>query len=125
MEVDRPDVVAEVAEAFAAYERALVANDVEAMNRQFWADDRATRFGIADHQQSGGEIAAWRAQAVPVPPSRELDETRVVTFGDGFAIVTTLFSYPGRPFLGRQTQVWARLAEGWRIVSAHVSEVDL
>ena len=49
----------------------------------------------------------------------------IVAVGDRTAVVSTLFGYPGLQIEGRQTQTWARLPEGWRIVAAHVSEVPL
>ncbi|WP_436537048.1 AtzH-like domain-containing protein [Actinoplanes sp. HUAS TT8] len=120
MERDRPEVVAEVAAAFEAYERALVDNDVDGM-LGFFAD-RAVRFGIADQQNGLEEQRRWRVAQGPLPAGRFLKETQIHTYGMSTAVVTTLFGYPGSVVLGRQTQSWARLPEGWRIITAHVSE---
>ena len=120
MEIDRPDVVAEVTAAFEAYERALVANDVDGI-LSFFAG-RAVRFGVADHQADIAEQARWRRAQTPLPAGRHLKDTVIQTYGTGTAVVTTLFGYPGRDILGRQSQTWVRLPEGWRIVTAHVSE---
>jgi hypothetical protein len=120
MEIDRPDVVAEVTVAFEAYESALVANDIEAMLGFF--DGRALRFGIADQQAGLAEQRRWRDAQPPLPPGRQLKDTEVRTYGPDAAVVTTLFGYPGSVVLGRQSQTWVRLPEGWRIVHAHVSE---
>ena len=120
MEIDRPDVIAEVSAAFEAYERALTANDVEGI-LSFFAG-RAVRFGIADQQVGLAEQAAWRHAQGPLPPGRRLEDTIIHAYGESIVIVTTLFGYPGRDVLGRQTQTWVRLPEGWRIVTAHVSE---
>ncbi|MFI1989767.1 AtzH-like domain-containing protein [Actinoplanes sp. NPDC020271] len=120
MERDRPEVIAEVAAAFEAYERALVERDVDAI-MSFFAD-RAVRFGVADRQDGVEEQRRWRVAQGPLPPGRFLKETQLHTYGDSTAVVTTLFGYPGSGVLGRQTQAWARLPEGWRIVTAHVSE---
>lgn len=119
------DVAAEVTQCFLDYESALVRGDVAAMTAIF--DDGAdlVRFGIADMQRGPEELAAWRACQAPLPPGRTLRDTVVSTFGDDAAVVTTLFSYPGRPKLGRQSQTWIRYASAWRIVHAHVSEVDV
>lgn len=122
--IDRPDVVAEVLEVFAAYECALVAGDVPELTRLFWDDPRTLRYGVADRQRGAGEIAAWRAEHPSVPPGRRLTGTTVLALDDRTAVVCTLFGYPEQPIEGRQTQVWVRFAEGWRIVSAHVSEVE-
>jgi ketosteroid isomerase-like protein len=120
VEIDRPDVIAEVSAAFEAYERALVADDVETV-LGFFAD-RAVRFGIADQQAGIEEQARWRRAQGPLPPGRRLKDTQIHGYGDSTAIVTTLFGYPGSDVLGRQTQTWVRLPHGWRIVTAHVSE---
>jgi hypothetical protein len=114
-------VVAEVRAAFAAYEQALVADDRAALDAAFWSD--AVRYGIADVQYGAEEIAAWRASAPPIPPGRALGPTAIAAFGEHVACVSTEFRYPGGEQVGRQSQTWVRLAEGWRIVAAHVSTV--
>jgi hypothetical protein len=121
--LDRPDVVAAVLEVFGEYERALVAGDVEVLTRLFWDDPRTVRYGVADRQYGAAEIAAWRATHPSVPPGRRLSGTTVLALDDRSAVVCTQFGYPDQRIEGRQTQVWVRLPEGWRIVSAHVSEV--
>lgn len=123
VELDRPDVVAQVRAAFGRYERALAAGDVPTMTELFWDDPRCLRYGVADRQHGAAEIAAWRRDHPSVPPGRRLRETRVLAVDDTTAVVNTLFGYPGAPVEGRQTQVWVRFAEGWRIVAAHVSEI--
>ncbi|GIF00391.1 AtzH-like domain-containing protein [Paractinoplanes rishiriensis] len=120
MQLDRPDVLAEVTAAFEAYERALVANDVDAI-LSFFAD-RAVRFGIADQQVGIEEQARWRRAQGALPPGRRLKDTTIQSYGDSTAVVTTQFGYPGSDVLGRQSQTWVRLPAGWRIVTAHVSE---
>lgn len=120
MQLDRPDVSAEVAAAFDAYERALVANDVPTM-LGFFAED-AVRFGIADQQAGLAEQRRWRLAQPPLPAGRRLKDMTIRAYGLDTAIVTTLFGYPGSDVLGRQSQTWVRLAAGWRIVHAHVSE---
>lgn len=122
--LDRPEVVAAVRAAFDRYERALVAGDLAVLTELFWADPRCVRFGVADRQQGGAEIAAWRAAHPSVPPGRRLWDTRVIAVDDHTAVVTTLFDYPDRAVEGRQSQTWVRFAEGWRIVAAHVAELQ-
>jgi Protein of unknown function (DUF3225) len=82
----------------------------------------AVRFGIADRQSGLEEQRRWRLAQDPLPPGRFLFETHIHTYGLSTAVVTTLFGYPGSDVPGRQTQAWARLPEGWRIITAHVSE---
>jgi ketosteroid isomerase-like protein len=120
VEIDRPDVIAEVTAAFEAYERALVSNDVEAV-LGFFAG-RALRFGIADQQAGLEEQARWRRAQPALPAGRRLKDTTILSYGRDVAVVTTLFGYPGSDVLGRQSQTWVRLPAGWRIVTAHVSE---
>lgn len=120
MERDLPDVLAEVGAAFEAYEKALGADDVAAIIGFFAAD--AIRFGIADRQRGAEEQRRWRETSGGLPPGRRLADTTISGYGWNTAVVTTLFGYPGGPVLGRQSQTWVRLPEGWRIVHAHVSE---
>jgi hypothetical protein len=120
VELDRPDVVAEVNAAFEDYERALVVNDVPALLGFF--EPGAVRFGIADQQVGLDEQRRWRLAQGPLPPGRRLKDTIIQTYGVDVAVVTTLFGYPGGDVLGRQSQTWVRLPAGWRIVTAHVSE---
>jgi hypothetical protein len=122
MEVNRAGVVAEVGAAFAGYEEALAAGDVERIVGYFWEAPQTVRFGIADHQHGIEEQRAWRCAQPPLPPGRWLRGTQVTTFGADLAVVTTFFGYPGGDATGRQSQTWVRLPVGWRIVSAHVSE---
>ncbi len=124
-DLDRPDVVAEVRAAFERYERALVDADVEVLTELFWDDPRCVRFGVADRQHGAAEIAAWRAAHPTVPPGRRLRDTSVVALGGSAAVVTTLFTHSDGATEGRQSQTWFRFPAGWRIVSAHVSEVPL
>ncbi|MEU6375325.1 AtzH-like domain-containing protein [Streptomyces sp. NPDC046909] len=123
MDVDLPQTVAEVTAAFAGYEEALVTDDHEGVTGYFWTSPDTVRFGIADRQAGIEEIRNWRRHQPPLPPGRKLFDTRISTFGTDYAVVTTLFAYPGGNAVGRQTQSWTRFPVGWRIVSAHVSQV--
>ena len=118
--LDLPEVIAEVASAFEAYERALVADDVPAI-LDFFADG-SVRYGIADQQIGLAEQRRWRLAQPGLPPGRRLQDTIIQAYGPDTAIVATLFGYPGSDVLGRQSQTWVRLPAGWRIVHAHVSE---
>ena len=130
MEVNRTEIVAQVATAFEAYERALVDNDVETMNALFWDAPETVRYGIAEIQHGGAAIRHWRETCVPVPRSRRLHRTVVTTFGADYATVSTEFASDATPLRGRQMQTWARLHEtndafgGWTIVAAHVSLIE-
>jgi hypothetical protein len=122
MDVNLPDVLAEVEAAFGRYERALVANDLAVLDELFWADPRTVRYGAAEVLYGIEAIRAFRGARPAQDLARTLERTVVTTFGRDFATASTLFtreSAPGK--IGRQQQSWARMAPGWRIVAAHVS----
>jgi hypothetical protein len=121
VEVNRPEVVAEVAKVFAEYEAALVDGDNDRLVDFFWDSPSLVRFGLADRQSGYAQLRAWRLAEPPVPAGRELADPAIVTFGADFAVTTTCFGYPENDAEGRQSQTWLRTASGWRIVSAHVS----
>jgi hypothetical protein len=125
VDLDRPDVIAEVADAFARYERALVDEQHDELDRWFWADARVVRFGIGEVQYGPEAIAEWRRRAPHVGHDRSLANTRIATFGTDTAVVTTEFSRPGSSVLGRQSQTWIRIEGAWRVVHAHVSTLPV
>ena len=125
MEINRPDVLAEVEAAFIDYERALVVDDLAVLDRYFLDRPETVRFGVAENLFGSDEIAAYRRRGPLAGPDRRLVRTVITTFGDDFATVSTLFrreGFAGR--VGRQMQSWVRMQEGWRIVAAHVSIID-
>lgn len=125
MEVDLPEVVTEVREAFARYEKALVENDVPALNAMFRDDARTVRYGAGEILYGYAEIKAFRAARSPVALGRTLSRTVITTFGREFAVASTLYERPTAPGkTGRQTQTWVKFPEGWRVVAAHVSLID-
>ncbi len=122
-EIDRPDVVAEVAAAFTRYEHALVGNDIAVLGGLFRDDPRTIRYGVGENLYGHAEISAFRAARSPVGLERTLSRTVITTYGRDFAVASTLFRRaPGK--IGRQMQTWVRFAEGWRVVAAHVSVID-
>jgi Protein of unknown function (DUF3225) len=125
MDIDLPDVVAEVTAQFQRYEKALVTNDVAVLDELFRDDSRTLRYGIAENLYGYHEIMAFRAGRSPVGLMRKIDRTVITTYGRDTAIASTLFyreQLPGK--VGRQMQTWIRCPEGWRIVAAHVSIID-
>ena len=125
MEIDLPDVVAEVTAQFERYEKALVSNDVAVLDELFRNDSRTLRFGIAENLYGYSEIASFRAARPPVGLMRKTARTVITTYGRDTALASTLFyrdTLAGR--VGRQMQTWVRFPEGWRIVAAHVSIID-
>ena len=125
MEIDIPDVLAEVRSAFDRYEEALVSNDVETLGEIFADDPRTIRYGIAENLHGHAEISAFRAARSPHNLMRTLSRTSITTYGRDFGIASTLFKRPALPGkIGRQMQTWVRLPQGWRVVAAHVSVID-
>ena len=125
MDVDLPEVLAEVTEQFARYEEALVTNDVAVLDALFRADARTLRYGIGENLYGYDAITAFRAARSPVGLTRKTAKTLITTYGRDAAVASTLFyrdTALGR--VGRQMQTWVRFAEGWKIVAAHVSIID-
>ncbi len=125
LEIDIPKVKAEVEAAFAAYELALVTNDVAALDAFFLDLPTTIRYGTGENLYGFAAIAAFRAGRSPVGMARTLERTVITTYGSDFAIAATLFrrdSAPGK--IGRQMQSWVRTADGWRVAAAHVSIID-
>jgi hypothetical protein len=125
MDINLPDVKAEVEAAFARYEHVLMANDVEGLQALFWNSAQTIRYGIGENLYGYDEIGAFRAARSPVGLARTISRTVITTFGRDFATAATLFhreTTPGK--VGRQMQTWARTADGWRVVAAHVSVID-
>ena len=125
MEVDLPDVLAEVTEQFKRYETALVSNDVAVLDSLFRADPRTLRYGIGENLYGYDAIMAFRAGRSPAGLMRKTAETVISSYGRDTAVASTLFyrdTAPGK--VGRQMQTWVRFAEGWKIVAAHVSIID-
>ncbi len=125
MDVNLPEIVAEVEAQFARYERALTGNDVATLDALFWSGPHTIRYGMAENLYGPAEIAAFRAARSPAGLARRLSRTVITTYGRDFAVAATLFHRDGAPGkIGRQMQSWARMPEGWRVVAAHVSMID-
>ena len=125
IEINRPDVLAEVNAAFDAYERALVSNDVAVLDALFFDSPHTLRYGATENLYGYEAIREFRAAR----PGKGLERTvtaRVVTsYGDAFAVANIEFRRDGEPRVGRQSQTWVRMPEGWRVVSAHVSLMEV
>ena len=125
MEINLPDVHAEVSAVFARYEAALVSNDTQTLHELFWQSPQTIRFGVGENLFGADEIELFRAARSPLNLVRRLSRTSITTYGQDFATASTLFHREGAPGrIGRQMQTWARMPEGWRVVAAHVSIID-
>ncbi|MGU3537299.1 oxalurate catabolism protein HpxZ [Methylobacterium sp. A54F] len=126
MIIDDPDARAEVEAAFARYEAALVGNDVATLEALFHDDPRTIRYGGGENLYGMDAIRAFRRARSPAGLARRLEETVITTYGRDFAVAMTLFARenaPGR--IGRQSQTWVRFPDGWKVVAAHVSVIDV
>ena len=121
MEIDLPEVVAEVKAAFDRYEKALTTNDLAVLNGSFRDAPQTIRYGIAENLYGYDEIQAFRGARSPVGLMRAISRTVITTYGRDFATANCEFRREGAGRTGRQSQTWLRTAEGWRVVAAHVS----
>lgn len=124
MDINLPDIVAEVTTAFARYEEALVSNDVAVLDELFWDSPHTLRYGATENLYGYDAIRAFRAGRSAQGLARELVHTVITTYGRDFATANTEFRRYGATRTGRQSQTWLRTPEGWRVVSAHVSLLD-
>jgi Protein of unknown function (DUF3225) len=121
MDINLPDVHAEVSAVFARYEDALVHNKTDVLDELFWASEFTVRYGVAENLRGIEAIRAFRASRPAVGLARSLSHTVITTFGRDFATAMTEFKREGADRSGRQSQTWVRMAPGWRVVAAHVS----
>lgn len=121
MDINLPDVVAEVTAALDRYETALVNNQVEVLDALFWNSPHTLRYGAGENLYGYDAIRAFRAARSPQGLARRVLRTVVTTYGQDFATANLEFQRDGSDRIGRQSQTWMRTSEGWRVVAAHVS----
>jgi hypothetical protein len=121
IEINIPEVVAEVTEAFMRYERALIANDVAELDALFWASPHTLRYGVGENLYGYDAIAAFRSGRPPMDLTRRLMNTVITTYGRDTATANTEFQRVGATATGRQSHAWLRTTAGWQIAAAHVS----
>ena len=119
--INDPAVLAEVQAVFARYEDALVNNRVAVLDELFWRSPHTVRYGTGENLYGFDQIAAFRAARPSAGLARTLTRTVITTYGHDLATAMTEFRRDGQSAIGRQSQTWARLPEGWRVVAAHVS----
>lgn len=127
--VNSPDVLAGLQRAFNLYEDALVHNKVDVLDALFWDSVHTLRYGAKENLNGYSEIKAFRASRPSVGLSRDILDCHIVTFGSSAGVANITFRRAGEPRVGRQSQTWVKFdmdfADGWRVVSAHVSWMDL
>ncbi len=121
MDINLPDVHAELSAVFARYEDALVNNRVDVLDELFWTSEHTVRYGAGENLLGIEAIRAFRLARPSQGLQRTLERTVITTFGRDFGTAMTEFRREGGNKLGRQSQTWVRMPEGWRVVAAHVS----
>lgn len=124
MEINRPEVVAEVTEKFLEYEQAINTNDIAVLDGAFLDSPLTVRFGMTEELWSYDEIKAFRRTRNTAGTPRELVRYVITTYGDNLAVADAVFRRHGINKIGRQSQTWVKLEVGWKVVAAHVSMVD-
>ena len=124
MIINDPATLAEVTAQFARYERALQDNDLAMLDGFFWESPHVLRYGVGENLQGIEMIRAFRMARVGGSPPRTLRNTVITTFGTDFATANTEFLREHATSTGRQSQVWVRLPQGWRVVAGHVSMMN-
>ena len=124
MQVDLPEVLTEVTEQFVRYEKALVANDVATLGELFWDSPHVLRYGPTENLHGYEQIAGFRAARSPQNLERTVLRRIITTFGSDFATANVEFLRPPATRIGRQSQVWTRMPDGWKVVAAHVSLIE-
>ncbi|MDB5703031.1 MAG: hypothetical protein JWN66_147 [Sphingomonas bacterium] len=120
MTIDDPQALAEVTAAFHEYERALMADDVPALDRLFADAPTTVRYGVGEVLYGADEIREFR-KGRGGSPQRRLGRVAITTYGDSFATANAEFFRDGSDKRGRQSQAWVKFPTGWKVVSAHVS----
>jgi len=124
MLINDPEIVAEVTTQFDRYQAALIANDVTVLDELFWNSPHTLRSGATENLYGIEEIRAFRSARPPAGLARTVHRTVITTYGRDAATTNIEFTRPSMKLPGRQSQTWMRMPEGWRIVSAHVSNMS-
>jgi Protein of unknown function (DUF3225) len=121
MDINLPEVLAEVTTQFNRYEAALISNDVAVLDELFWDSPHTLRYGVGENLYSYQAICEFRASRPGQGLSRTVLRTVITTYGHDFATANIEFRRVGGDKTGRQSQTWMRTPAGWRVVTAHVS----
>ena len=121
MVINDPVALAELTQAFAGYEQALVTNDIATLDRLFWNSPHTLRYGVGENLYGFDAIQAFRNGRPAHNLERTVTRTALTTFGADHGVANIEFIRAGSERIGRQSQTWVRFDEGWRVVAAHVS----
>ena len=121
-----PEVVAKIRELFERYEKALVDKNVEVLDATFWNSPHTIRWSTNEHGYGFDEIHAQRVRRPPGPGTKEKRRRlEIRSLGRDIATVNLEYKVRGEDKIGRQTQTWVRFPEGWKVINAHVSWIDM
>jgi ketosteroid isomerase-like protein len=120
MTINDPVLLAEVTAAFQEYERALMADDIPAMDVLFHDAPTTNRFGVGEVLYGIEAIREFR-KGRGGSPQRKLGTVSITVYGDAFATADAEFFRDNSDRRGRQSQSWVKFTDGWKVVSAHVS----
>ena len=127
--INLPRAQEELQQAFYVYEDALVHNKVDVLDALFWNSPHTLRYGAKENLNGYDDIKAFRAARPGAGLNRDILDCHTVTFGDNMGVANITFRRAGEPRVGRQSQTWVKFdvdfADGWRVVSAHVSWMDV
>ncbi len=123
MDINIPEIIAEVQAEFDRYEIAINANDAQTLIDIFWDHPLTIRYGGGENLYGADAIKNFRNNRPATDLRRRIGATVITTFGRDFATASTLYQRIGSGLTGRQMQTWVRMPEGWRVVAAHVSMV--
>ena len=129
IQTNLPQAQIDLNRAFDLYEDALIHNKVDVLDELFWDSPHTLRYGAKENLNSYDDIKAFRAARPSAGLSRDILDRHVVTFGSYMGVTNITFKRAGEARVGRQSQTWVKFdldfAEGWRVVSAHVSWMDV
>jgi hypothetical protein len=123
MEINIPAVHAEITDAFCRYTRALIENDIDTVTTLFWHSTHTLRYGTGENLYGIEAIAAFRNSQRGRPLELDVRRVAITSFGYDFGTANCEMLRPDIAGIGRMSHTWVRLAEGWRIVAAHVSNI--
>lgn len=114
-----PEALEGVEASFWEYERALMANDLETLDRLFAPGPETLRGDAAGILVGHDAIRQFRKGRGGAPARAILHvEIRMITDAAALVIAITAAVTGGR---GQQTQLWALVDGSWRVTAAHVS----
>ena len=125
LQINLPIPLAELNHAFDLYEDALIRTKVDVLDTLFWNSSLTLRYGAKENLLGYEQIKAFRAARPGVGLMRDIVDRHIVTFGDAMGVANVTFKRQSEARIGRQSQTWIKFTEGWRVVSAHVSWMDV